>query len=797
VDRTSRAQTRRNAKCSLCRLHDGCHTVCLSGEGKPKRPYVAFIGEAPGALEDAQGRPFIGPSGDRLRSLIRRLGLEKDCYITNVVKCRPPENRKPREDELAACRGYLTAELKRIKPRNIVLLGATAIEVATETKRAKIGMYRGIKNWTWMGARVIATYHPAATLRPGGQKYLQLLIEDLNRLATEEWVPREKVTWKQVELQDTQAWESALCDVPPDAPIALDLETTGLNPFTPEGRILCAAWSWEKDKAFVTTDIEALVAELRVQRFNLVGQNIKFDLLWLRQKFGYVHKGELDDTYVMAHLLDETAPSKSLKTLAGIHTGYGPYAQGVMDARDGGHMAEVPEEKLLEYCAYDAAATWRVAAALEPQFRRNDTRLLYAAEMQVLPVVVDMESSGLAFDRGVTEKLASDYKGRIEAIATEFTRITGVAKPGSTQQLAVWLHEHCRVPVLAHTTTGKPKLDKWVLPKLLLLVQSPLHRFGEDRAVIIRGIELLLQYRGLTKILSTYLTPYLEIEGGRVHACFNQCGTETGRFSCEKPNLQNLPRETKHPVKTMFVVPPGRTLVGADYSQIELRIGAIETRDKRLLDAFKAGMDLHSMTAEAIVGHAPSPEERSHAKTVNFGIFFGMGPKKLAEDTGKPHAWAQEYIRNWYALYPGVREWQQEQEQRLQRDGHLVNMFGRIRHLGLALKTAKRDEYLAVLREACNFPVQGGAADLMKLAMVRVADKLPKDCHIVVQVHDQILVECPENQWEKIALLMYETMSNANVLMRYFGYKPRFNIPTPVDVKVGPVWGTMEDVTFT
>jgi uracil-DNA glycosylase family 4 len=770
-------------------LYEGCQTVCLWGEGKTKRPYVVFIGEAPGALEDAQGRPFIGPSGDRLRSLIRRLDLTDDCYITNVVKCRPPDNRKPREDELVACRGYLTAELKRLKPQNIVLLGATAIEVATETKRAKIGVYRGIKNWTWMGARVIATYHPAATLRPGGQKYLQFLIEDLNRLATEEWVPREKVTWKDV--------QSGSISIPSDRPVALDLETTGLNPFEPEGRILCAAWSWKKDQAFVTTDIETLVGELDIQRPHLVGQNIKFDLLWLRQKFGYVHKGELDDTYVMAHLLDETAPSKSLKTLAGIHTGYGPYAQGVMDARDGGHMAEVPEEKLLEYCAYDAAATLRVAAALETQFRRNDARLLYAAEMQVLPVVVDMETAGLAFDRGVTEKLASDYKTRIDTIAAEFTRITGVSKPGSTQQLAVWLHEHCRMPILAHTQGGKSQLDKWVLPKMLLLAQSHLHKFTEDPAVIVRGIELLLQYRGLTKILSTYLTPYLEIDGPRVHACFNQCGTETGRFSCEKPNLQNLPRETKHPIKTMFVVPKGRILVGADYSQIELRIGAIETRDKRLLDAFKAGMDLHSMTAEAIVGHAPSPEERSHAKTVNFGIFFGMGPKKLAEDTGKPRAWAQEYIRNWYALYPGVREWQEEQEQRLLRDGHLVNMFGRIRHLGLALKTAKRDEYLAVLREACNFPVQGGAADLMKLAMVRVSDKLPKDCRIVVQVHDQILVECPEKQWEKIALLMYETMSNANALMRYFGYKPRFNIPTPVDVKVGPVWGTMEDVTFT
>jgi len=774
--------------CTACRLHLTCKHVCMPGDGKQRKPYAMFVGEAPGATEDDAGRPFVGASGDRLRGLIRRLGIEKDCIITNAVRCRPPENRKPRYDEIQTCREHLIAEVRRVKPEVIVLLGATAIQSVMELKSVRVGDYRGRKNWSWEGARVIATYHPAATLRPGGEQYLQWLIEDLNRLAKEEWTPRESVTWREVKGAQVCQYLRTGKD-----PVAIDIETTCLSPFADDARILSVAWSTRNDHAYVTRDVEAFLDAFYSIMYERVwlGHNLKFDLMWLTRGFTKGEREEwmLEDTYVLAHLLDENAPSKGLKTLAGMYTGYGPYAEGVMEAREHEQMAALEPDMLMRYNAYDAAATRKVWKVLRPRLQKEGLERLYREQMDLLPVVMEMEQAGVTVDQCRRIEMLTQYQDKTSEVSSRLSEL-GLSNPGSHTQLAQILHMEGRLPVIAKTKAGKPKVDIATLHELQRIMDDPIFRLiNKERLAAV--IELVLEYRSLTKTTSTYLIPFSDPV---IHASFNQCGTVTGRFSSSNPNMQNIPREGKHPVKDIFKASAGRLFVGADYSQIELRIGAQITRDSAMLDVFRKGLDLHTETARQILGHEPSKEERAHAKTVNFGIFYGMGARRLAEQTGRDKGWAASYIRSWYATYPGVKAWQQEQEQRLLKDGFLVSIFDRRRRFGLRVRSNRKEEYLAALREACNFPIQSAAGDLTSMAMIVLRASLPREAQIVLNIHDQIIVECREKDWEKVAVRMWNVMVDADALVSRFGFDVEFLIPTPVEVKVGPTWGGMEEV---
>lgn len=759
----------RNPSCTLCPLHKTVKSVCVWGEvvGK-KKPKLVFVGEAPGEDEDAQARPFVGRAGQLLRKVCSELGVDS-YYVTNPVKCRPTDatgtNRKPRTEELRACRSYLESELDTVRPARVVLLGASAIRAFTGERNPSVHTHRGRRAWQVNGIDIIATYHPAYILRD--PDHLPDFVSDLQDAWTR---PISKNHELKYEVSERLKMPT-LC--------AFDIETTQLNPFR-DGHILCAAWSNGKK-----TQVAASPAEFN-NGVNWIGHNIKFDLLWLRQKGYYHHVGDLLDTYVMIHLLEEEG-QKGLKYLAGIYTDYGNYAADVLGHRNEQRLGELWEENLdlvMKYNAYDAAATWQVYRALLPRIKEEGLETLFKMQMKLLPVVVAMEHKGVWVNQEELTKQQKEFDKQIKRM----DRFLGLAEkdlnPDSPQQLVKLLESWHIVPA-KKTPKGTPSVDEESLLEVLECnfqlhesskgIQSP--ALDKIRRSVLQTI---VDRRALKKLKTTYLDGVLEELDDKscVHPTFNPCGTVTGRFSSSNPNVQNIPRGS--PVARIYQARPGHIFVAADYSQLELRLGAHFSGDESLKSIFTGGLDLHQATADRL------GIDRPVAKTVNFGIFYGMGPKKLSRTLKIPMKDASRIIHAWFEAYPGVRLWLDRTQKELLDQGYVKSAFGRRRRL--SLQVAKdREKYMHMVRQACNFPIQSTGADITMMAMIRVHEHYP----VVSNIHDSIIIEVPKGKEIPARHRMKKIMEDVNGIVKSFGFKTKFIVPFEVEVRSGPTWADL------
>ena len=300
-------------------------------------------------------------------------------------------------------------------------------------------------------------------------------------------------------------------------------------------------------------------------------------------------------------------------------------------------------------------------------------------------------------------------------------------------------------------------------------------------------INEILEYRGLTKLKSTYCEGLLKVidNDGRIHSTLNQTETRTGRISSAEPNLQNIPVRTEQgrELRKFFVAKDGFALVDADYSQIELRVLASLADDKTMINAFLSGADIHSITASQVMGiplENVTPNDRRKAKAVNFGIVYGIGAFSLSNDIGTSIVEADRYIKGYLANYSGVAEFMENAKKSAKEKGYAETYFGRRRYLPeLQEKNAIRRGFGE--RVAMNMPIQGTAADIIKIAMIKVYDRLKKefpDSKLIMQVHDELIIEAPEKDKEKVALLLKETMENACEMA----------VPFTVDVQYGKTW---------
>ncbi|MDO4831179.1 MAG: DNA polymerase, partial [Clostridia bacterium] len=300
-------------------------------------------------------------------------------------------------------------------------------------------------------------------------------------------------------------------------------------------------------------------------------------------------------------------------------------------------------------------------------------------------------------------------------------------------------------------------------------------------------VDMVLNYRTLAKLNSTYCEGLLKVIGkdGRIHSSFNQTETRTGRISSTEPNLQNIPVRTElgREMRKFFCAKEGWTLVDADYSQIELRVLAHISQDKNMIAAFKNNDDIHSITASQVFNmplDMVTPIMRSRAKAVNFGIVYGIGAFSLAKDIGVSNKEASQYIKNYLAHYSGVDEYMKNVVEKAKLDGYVETMFGRRRYLP-ELTSAKAMLRKFGERVARNMPIQGTAADIIKIAMVRVNDRLKKEglrSRLILQIHDELIVEAPLDESEHVAMLLQEEMENAVVL----------DVPLTADAAAGKTW---------
>ena len=440
-----------------------------------------------------------------------------------------------------------------------------------------------------------------------------------------------------------------------------------------------------------------------------------------------------------------------------------------------------------DYAAGDVEATFELVGSLRPEIEREGMAELLAMEQAVVPVLVEMERAGIAIDVPYLKELGAEIAGRLADLEREIHALAGrefsIASP---KQLAGLLFEELGLPSGRKTKTGY-SVDAEVLENL------------RDKHPV---VELILEHRTLAKLLSTYveaLPQQVNPDDGRVHTSYNQTVAATGRLSSTNPNLQNIPvrSEVGRRVRRAFVADHrerGRLfdeaiLLSADYSQIELRLLAHLSGEPFLLDAFRRGEDIHRATAAVVYGVAPeevSTDQRRVAKTVNFGVLYGMQAFGLSRDSGLPRAEAQQFIDDYWARLPKVREYFDETLRFGATHGYVVSEMGRRRYLP-DLTSSNGMRRMAAERQATNAPLQGGAADIMKLAMIALDRELRQTtlrARILLQVHDELVLELDRRDLAPTAALVRETMQHVVEL----------KVPLLVEVGVGENWAEMVDL---
>ncbi|NJN70645.1 MAG: hypothetical protein HC801_10460 [Nitrospira sp.] len=447
-----------------------------------------------------------------------------------------------------------------------------------------------------------------------------------------------------------------------------------------------------------------------------------------------------------------------------------------------------------KYCAYDAAITWRVHRIQSSGIKTDGLTKLYQSQRQVLSTLIDIEHRGIHVDPVSVIALRKQLAARVKRLEKRFqATMEKLSYPpvlmSSAQQLSTLLYSEMRFTPQKRTPKGVPSVDKSAIPALYPQVEEIADILGTTRSTIRTVLDSIIETRGLKKMISTYLDGIAErVHDEHVHANFNLTGTVTGRLSSSRPNMQNIPRDATAPIKQIFTAVPKHFLIAADYSQIELRIGAYLTRDANMLQLLRSGADLHTETARQICGREPSKEERSRAKTVNFGVFYGMGMKALAEKEQMTEQAALRFIRAWHRAFPAVKRWQKEQEETLKQDGYVSSPFGRRRRFNLAAMANEAD-YAHAVRQACNFPVQSMASELTLLAMAKVNTVAP----VILNVHDSIMVQVPKRGWKKVAKEIREVMEDVDGLVKTFGWSMTIDVPIRVDLQVGECWANLEN----
>jgi DNA polymerase-1 len=507
-----------------------------------------------------------------------------------------------------------------------------------------------------------------------------------------------------------------------------------------------------------------------------VGQNLKFDSHVLANQ-GVGLAGRVHDTLLESYVL-EVHERHDLGTLALRHCGWQTVSYDDVTGKGAGRIAfsGVEIARATEYAAEDADCALALHEVLYPKITQ-DEKLLFvyqAIEMPAMPVLFRMERNGVLLDSSKLE--AQSHGLGKEMLAIEQKAYEAAGQPfnlGSPKQIREILFERQKLPVRKKTPTGEPSTDEDVLAEL-----------AQDHPLPQR----ILEYRAVAKLKSTYtdkLPKSVHPGTGRVHTTYSQTTAVTGRLASNDPNLQNIPIRTPagRRIREAFIAPAGSKIVSADYSQIELRIMAHLSGDESLKRAFERGDDVHRATAAEVFGvplDKVSADERRAAKVINFGLIYGMSSFGVAQNLGIERATAQAYIESYFARYPGVKRFMDQTREKARQEGYVETVFGRRLYLP-EMKSGSPARRQAAERAAINAPMQGTAADLIKLAMVAVQNYLEKErmkSLLIMQVHDELVLEVPEAELEPVRKNVRELMQNV----------AKLDVALIVDVGVGDNW---------
>lgn len=791
--------------CTACRLHDTTDRVCVGGSGNPSSQ-IMLIGEAPGGNEERTGRVFSGRAGEVLDAGLSAAGLEREgSYVTNVVKCRPPDNATPDRIHWEACRQYLESELEAVDPSHVLLLGNVALRAVW--RRSGITKNRGVrldcKDPLFAGRTVMATIHPAYVLRNPGQQ--SVFTEDIRRFARaikgEFQVTTVKVKFVRT-IEGLKQFRRLLESASEGTAISYDVENRG-RPWEPDWSIVCLGVSFDGETTYVVPlghpqspfrkrwrdVLRYLKPGLERAGHKLVAQNGKHDNLQLAGAGVFLQ--HRFDIMLASHLVDENRP-KNLGALSQNYLGADVY-KGMVETKPEKIMGE-PIKKLCLYNGYDTGYTRQIYPKLKQELVDNPRlmRLFSKLLMPASHVIQEVEYRGAYVDQKLLWERMRKLQGYIDERKAVLYEHLPAKWPdredfnfNSTQQLARWLFSKRGLGLspLEMTKSGNPSTKEAVL----------LHYHDHP------AVKALLEYRTLQlKWMNTNLAPWsLRLDArSRLHTTYKLYGTVTGRLSGD---LQQVPRDTF--IRGVIGAPPGWLFVEADFSQIELRIAAHVAQEKRMQRAFLMGEDLHLLTAMDLTGKSANEvtkEERKMAKPVNFGFLYGMYPKKFVKYAFENYgvdftlAQAEKAREKYFRSFPDLLRWHDRQK-RLANTYHRVSSpLGRVRHLPDIL-SSDNGVRMEAERQAINSPVQATASDMMLFAMTKLRNELnPHEAGMVLTLHDSICFEIREEMVGEYMPLIKETMEGLP-LKKTFGFE--CSVPIIAEVEASTHWKGTPDAS--
>lgn len=593
------------------------------------------------------------------------------------------------------------------------------------------------------------------------------------------------------ELVDTpEAFEKFVKEASKQAEMAVDTETTSLEPHT--ARLLGVSFSWEAGKGYYVglpiLEDKKIFSELKKllenQSIKKVGHNMKYDYSVL--KLAGIDLAPISfDTMIASYLTNAGTRQHNLDSIVFSEFGYRmvPIEALIGVGKKKIPLETVPQEKLSWYSCEDADFTFRMYGKLSKELaKHNLTGLFEKIELPLVPVLTDMELAGIKIDVPFLEHFKKKLAERITKLTTEIYKHAGKEfNINSPLQLKEILFSDLQIGIdtkIKRTKTG------------LSTAASELEKLAGEHPII----EPLMEYREMSKLQSTYaeaLPKLVNHKTGRVHTSFNQTVAATGRLSSSDPNLQNIPIRTElgNEIRKAFIAERGFRLISADYSQIELRIVASLANDEKMIESFRKGEDIHKRTA-ADVYEIPleevTKEQRYAAKEVNFGVLYGMGVMGLASRKGITREHAREFIDKYFAVHHWIKDYIDSTKALAHKLGYVETLLGRRRYLP-EINSSMPQVRSQAERMAVNMPVQGTAADIMKLAMITVHAKLhsisPKS-RLLLQVHDELVLEVPEANVKNVSQFVSDTMDTV--------YK--LKAPIETEVAVGMNWGEMKEI---
>ncbi len=722
---------------------------------------IDILGLMGDSSDNIPGCPGIGPKN--AQKLIGQYGSIDNLYAhLNEIKGKQKENLKAFEEQV------------RLSRKLVEIIQDVPYKFNPESLKIEDPDYSALKElfaeleFTTLAQRFLEKKKNAA-LPPQQGTLFGMAEQVVEAVESEQFDTIDTVAHRYYFVENEMQRASLRAELSVQEEFCFDTETTGLDTHTAE--LVCLSFSYTKNEAYcvilprdrkeaekIVNEFSAVFADERIVK---VGQNIKYDILML-SSYGIRVKGKLFDT-MLAHYLIQPELKHNLDFLCEKYLNYKKIpTEGLIGkkGRNQQSMLQVAPEKLMDYACEDADLTYQLKKVLDPELDKYEVRKLFEEmEMPLIPVLAQMEETGVSINVGELKEYAKKLRNQIIGLEQEIIKMAGEEfNVSSPKQLGVILFDKLKIDLNAKRTRTKQYSTS----------EEVLTRLKSKHPII----EKVLEFRGLKKLLNTYvetLPDLINKKTGKIHTSYNQAVTATWRLSSNNPNLQNIPiREAAgREIRKAFIPSSDEyTFLSADYSQIELRIIAALSNDTQMIKAFEQGQDIHAITAAKIYGvevEEVDPDMRRKAKTANFGIIYGISAFGLSQRLNIPRQEAKQLIDGYFESFPKVKEFMNKSIEKAREVGYVQTIMGRKRYLN-DINSANAVVRGVAERNAINAPIQGSAADIIKMAMIKIYREFIQrgfKSRMIIQVHDELDFDVYKPELEQVKKIVKKEMENA------------------------------------